>query len=946
MRTGIQHRMNWLSLAALLAVGLTVGCSSPSANTTSNSLDDYPAAQLGSPGTSVRGQQVADLNSATRAVSGDDVPAVQAPAERPQESVEAAPRPAQPELGNEAAGRRDDIAIAEQERREAFNHFMRTGRDRLAQGRFDEAVRAFEEAVNLMPQDGMAQQQLGDARQLIGREGGRAASEFKSAQDEAIGQITEGLAQIRLKYNEGRQLFDDRNYKDAIRVLNEALEIAHWLRGRVDTSAQERYIRGLIDQAQKLAAHQRQEDLKYTTQISEQIREVERQNRVRRWKEEVRTLYDAAKDQFDREEYDECLITLSKLLWKDPYNDDVLRLREYARNLKYQKRNRELKRKMADMWTTTRLEMDEASLPFTGVLYQAELTSIERWREIEARAQKVLARQTTPEDPEVLRIKDIMKQKDVPLRFDGVPLPTVIRYLSERSGVNIILSTDVQDMGDDELEVTIDVGNIKLGSALRLLMDLLGLTYFIENGAVVISTEDEAAGKGTVVRIFNVKDLLGGFRMFPGEEIRLQGDAPQFQGDVVADDDEPIEIFIDDLPDIVMQAVAPDKWNDPSVINVGPSSVLAGLSSARCGLTGNVDGAYIRGGLVANEMNFNNTNAGLNATQFALMVTLEVRVINVRDNFLEEIGIDYRGAGGVPPGAVGPNLTTAPLDEFQFGLNLAQVNSSILNIGRDNSAGFYFSNAPDSEIRGRIEQLFDQALGDPDIMTRSGGASFQLAFLDRVQVNAVLRAVKKRERAVLVTAPKVTCFNTQRANITVRTQVAYIEDFNVQAQQNVTIADPVVGTIEDGLVLDVRPVISADRRYVTVELQPTIALLRRPLDTLTTTLGGPGSTPVTIQLPELLVQRIRTTVTVPDGGAFLLGGVRSVNDARQEVGVPLLSDIPILGNLFKRQGKSELREDLVIMVKARITDLHEMVDLHDPGAGGSDGSAGSYAPMR
>ncbi|MGE3854994.1 MAG: hypothetical protein AB7K09_24900 [Planctomycetota bacterium] len=916
---------------AVVAVALSAGCSAPrnaapaaatSGESSAPAAGDYTSARLDQAGQA--GKSGADLDAATRAVSGDEVThQVRGTA------GEATPRPAQPApAGNEAASNRDRLQIAEQERREAFNHFMRTGRDRLSQGRFEEAVRAYEEAVRLMPQDGLAQQALNDARQLIGRDGSRAAREFKSAQDEAIGQITEGLAQIRMLYNEGRKLFDDRNYKDSIRTLNQALEIARWLRGRVDTSAQERYIRGLIDQAQKLAAHQQQEDIRYTVLISEQIREVERQNRVRRWKEEVRTLYDAAKDQFDREEYDECLITLSKLVWKDPYNDDVLRLREYARNLKYQKRNRELKRKMANMWHTTRLELEEASTPFTGIGYESELTSIERWREIEVRAQKVLARQTTPEDPEVVRIKDVMNQKDVTLRFDGVPLPAVVRYLSERSGVNIILSTEVQDMGDDELEVQIDVGNIKLGAALRLLMDLLGLQYYIENGAVVISTEDEANGKGTVVRIFNVKDLLGGFRMFPGEEIRLQGDQPGFQGDIVQDDDEPIEILLDDLPDIIQQAVAPDKWDgDTRLINVGPNGTLIARNTPE----------------VLNQVS--DLLDDLRQSR-GLMVTLEVRVITVRDNFLEEIGIDYRGAGGVPPGAVGPNLTTAPLDEFQFGLNLAQVNSNVLNIGRDNSAGFYFSNAPESEVRARLEHLFDQALGDPDVMTRAGGASFQLAFLDRVQINAVLRAVKKRERAVLVTAPKVTCFNTQRANITVRNQVAYIEDFNVQAQQNVTIADPVVGTIEDGLVLDVRPVISADRRYVTVELQPTIALLKRPLDTLTTTLGGPGSTPVTIQLPELLVQRIRTTVTVPDGGAFLLGGVRSVNDARQEVGVPLLSELPILGNLFKRQGKSELREDLVIMVKARITDLHEMVDLNDPGAGGSDGAAGSYAPMR
>ena len=53
-------------------------------------------------------------------------------------------------------------------------------------------------------------------------------------------------------------------------------------------------------------------------------------------------------------------------------------------------------------------------------------------------------------------------------------------------------------------------------------------------------------------------------------------------------------------------------------------------------------------------------------------------------------------------------------------------------------------------------------------------------------------------------------------------------------------------------------------------------------------------------------------------------------------GVPMLSDIPILGNLFNRKGRSNLRSELVIMIKARITDLRELIDLRSPTDLGSD----------
>lgn len=898
--------------AAGVIVGLFLGCSSP--RPTDSAVADAPAPRQAVLPAHVQSTTPTDIDAATRPVT--DVPA----------SV-AAPRPAQPQPGAQpndpgnVAENQRNAQIGEQERRQAYAHFMRLGRERLSQGRFEEAVRMFEEATQLFPSDAEATRMLTDARSLLGRDAGRSFNEFRSARDREIERLTEGLAQVRLLTQDGKRMFDERNYKDAIDKLNEALRIAGYLRGQVDTSSQEKYIRSLIEKAKELAEVQRVEDLRYNRLLVEQIREVERQNRVRRWREEIRTLYESARDQFDREEYDECLITLSKILWKDPYNEDVIRLREYCRNLKYQKRNRDLKHRMAVMWQQTLAELDDASIPFVGEIYEAELPSIERWREIEMRAQQVLERQTTPEDPEVARIKEIMRQKDVNLRFNESPLNAVVQYLSQEAGVNIILSKEVRDQGLDEEEITLPVSQVKLGSALSLLMDYLqGLRFFVENGAIIIGTEEEAHGKGVITRIFNVKDLLGGYRMFPGEQIRLDRDEPDWGEN--QDEEEPIEIVMDDLPDLVMQAVAPDSWDqDVTNVQVGPNGTLIARNTIE--ILGEV------GGLLDD----------LRQSR-GMMVTIECRIIEVQDNFLEEIGIDYRGSGGVPPGAVGPNLTAAPLDEFQFGLNLAQVPTGMPVIGRDNSVGIYWSNAPDSEVRARVEQMFDQALGDPDILTSAGGASFQFAFLDRVQLNAILRAVKKRERANLVTAPKITCFNTQRANITVRNQVAYIQDFDVQAQQNVSIADPVVGTIEDGLVLDIRPVISADRRYITVEVQPTIALLQRPMATLTTTLGGQGSTPVTIQLPELRVQRIRTTVTVPDGGAFLIGGVRRMSDQSMETGVPMFSDIPILGNLFTRRGKAKLRNDLVIVIKARITDLRELINTFDPSATGTDDGLG------
>ena len=69
--------------------------------------------------------------------------------------------------------------------------------------------------------------------------------------------------------------------------------------------------------------------------------------------------------------------------------------------------------------------------------------------------------------------------------------------------------------------------------------------------------------------------------------------------------------------------------------------------------------------------------------------------------------------------------------------------------------------------------------------------------------------MSKSERVELVTSPRITVYNSARGNLSVLNQVAYVQDFNVEIAQGASIADPIVNVVQDGVVLDVRPVVSA-----------------------------------------------------------------------------------------------------------------------------------------
>ena len=125
------------------------------------------------------------------------------------------------------------------------------------------------------------------------------------------------------------------------------------------------------------------------------------------------------------------------------------------------------------------------------------------------------------------------------------------------------------------------------------------------------------------------------------------------------------------------------------------------------------------------------------------------------------------------------------------------------------------------------------------------------------------------------------------------------------------------------MVLDVRPTIHHNRKYLTLEIQPTVAKVVA-LRTFSSTLGG-NTSPVEFQLPELEVQSVFTTAVIPDGGSILLGGLSNIRNLERRAEVPWLAKLPLVGWLFKQEGYSEESKSLMILIRAHITDAQAEV---------------------
>ncbi len=151
--------------------------------------------------------------------------------------------------------------------------------------------------------------------------------------------------------------------------------------------------------------------------------------------------------------------------------------------------------------------------------------------------------------------------------------------------------------------------------------------------------------------------------------------------------------------------------------------------------------------------------------------------------------------------------------------------------------------------------------------------------LDDAAVGALMRAVEKHETAGVLTAPRITVYDRQKANVSVLNQVSYVQDYDLEHHGNdVFVADPIIGIVQEGILIDFTPTCSEDGRTIRLAFEGTFSSLQRPIPEKEIEVQGGRKKPkgevptVTIQLPQVEIGRIRESVDVASGGWVLMGG--------------------------------------------------------------------------
>ncbi len=556
------------------------------------------------------------------------------------------------------------------------------------------------------------------------------------------------------------------------------------------------------------------------------------------------------------------------------------------------------------------------------------------------------------------------------LYWKDTPLSQVIEDLRVMTGINIVPDTRALREAGVSLDMPMSVPqmeNIKLKSGLNILLREAKLTYVVRDQALNITTESEAKGKLKQI-IHPVADLVVPVENHQTSEVQNLNSALmrhiQRSGNLnyggampslppmslPPSTGLPVGHYGNEMPqpqattsmangfmpnpntkllpgqtmenllmDLIKSTVATDTWRDsggPATVQFYPLGMALVVNQT----------------LEVQE----EVAALLNALRRLqdLEVAIEMRMVSVSEAFFERMGLDFDINIKTPHSRNESQLLSgqfAPFGSVNRNLGVNNVVSGLTPAG---------TLTPDLNIPIKSSS-YDFTIppfgGFPGTFGSDGGLSLGLAFLNDIQVFMFLEAASGDRRTNVMQAPKITVFNGQVATLSIVDQQFFLTDVQVAVPSNGNqlFFIPNQQPFPIGVNLTVTPVVSADRRFVRINLSPSLTNLASavvPLFPVQVVVpqffDGPGSNSSTntqpqvfqtfFQQPTFTTITLNTTVNVPDGGTVLLGGLKTLSEARNEFGPPILSKIPYLNRLFRNIGYGREAQSLMIMVTPRI----------------------------
>jgi len=706
----------------------------------------------------------------------------------------------------------------------------------------------------------------------------------------------------------------------------------------------------------ELAEEKRRDAIKAERRLRSQM-ETDRQERI------VELM--ASANAFARQyRYDAALGQLEGLLVLDPYNDNALTLKEALEDMVYFRKQRELEKEISKETAETLLETDEAGTP-----YVEEVTYPKNWLEL---IEKPTRKPDEPIglDPEDMAVyRQLDEVVDLSQLTPTMPLSEAIDGIKNAVSPPLTMVVLWRDLYDNaEVEPTTEINMdglpaVGLGTGLENLLKAVSggfgdeIGYVVENGVITVATVGSLPSK-LETRVYDVSDLVGQQANFRGMGGGMGGGmmgGGMMGGGMMGGG------MMGGYGGGMMGGGMMGGYGGGmggygggmggygggmggygggmGGYGGGMGGYGGGMGGYGGGMGGYGGGGYgggggqqayeygggqygggqYGGGQYGGGYGGYGGGGGSQPKKLAVLqtrevhkkieqllaelrkslgnqVSIEARFLVVSENFLEDIGLDLDFGYFGTPGKMG--IWTY-------------------------DQGSYLGTKPDvsTKVPGSLGGISE------GMLIQGGYTGF---ILDNLQVSLLLRATQAHTDAKTLTAAKATVLSGETASFSVQTTVSYALPPDVEfgggagafqgggyqtssVQQNVS-------SLQVGSSLEISPTIAHDKKhvllYIITQLQD---LLRMKSHLVEGPVGADGTVQqYTVTVPETETSQVMTRVSIPDGGTLLLGGQKITAEIEKQVGVPILSKIPLVGRLFENRSKIRDHKILLILVKPTI----------------------------
>ncbi|WP_017670163.1 type II secretion system secretin GspD [Blastomonas sp. AAP53] len=275
-------------------------------------------------------------------------------------------------------------------------------------------------------------------------------------------------------------------------------------------------------------------------------------------------------------------------------------------------------------------------------------------------------------------------------------------------------------------------------------------------------------------------------------------------------------------------------------------------------------------------------------------VLVEAIIVEISDKVARELGVQFLIGGKDIPFLVTPFSNVAP--------NILDIAGGILANDLDETTTVINGDTVTTSTNSQVGDFLRQNAANRILGARGGYTGFAADIGNNRVLGAIINAVQEDSESNILSTPSLTVNDNVQGSILFGQEIPistgealsnnFDNAFRTIQRQNV------------GIELEVKPQINAGNQ-VKLDIRQEVSSIVGP---------------VSNDFNELIINKreVKTTVTVRDREIIALGGLLDDNERRTIQKIPLLGDIPIIGELFKSRGRERTKTNLMVFIRPTI----------------------------